>query len=222
MPLREQTTVSRFLICCFFKLPSRPKWHVASSIHTDSETDPSQLPLDDSNSDLGEPLLTCPGRAEPCRHFYYTHYRYFSEGVCSGPSPDILHHSETSGSGVLSVGKSTGIRLWVKLLQRASQKDCELLMRNQIWSSTSILLLTPAMYFQEVCCIPRDSKEGQAGKHPPTPSTCEISTLGSSCSFTTISSQCSCKALWTTTWKTARLLKESPSVQAMNYILHKK
>lgn len=56
-----------------------------------------------------------------------TKYGYFSEGVCSSPIPDILHHSQATGSAVLSVGKSTGRRLWAELLQRASQKGCDLL-----------------------------------------------------------------------------------------------
>lgn len=91
---------------------------------------PSELPLDNSNTDLGEPLLTWPGNAELCRHFYYIQYGYFSEGVCSIPNPDILHHSQATGSAVLSVGKSTGRRLRVKLLRRASQKDCDLLLQK--------------------------------------------------------------------------------------------
>lgn len=56
-------------------------------------------------------------------HFCYTQYGYFPKGVCRSPNPDILHHSQTAGLAVLSVGKSTGKRLWVKLLQRGSQKD---------------------------------------------------------------------------------------------------
>lgn len=122
---------------------------------------------------------------------------------------------------MLSVGKSTGRRLWVKLLQRGSQKDYRLLPENQLWSSTFIPFPTPVAYLQKACCIPGDSKEGQVGEHLPVPSTCEISTLGSCCySFTTTSSSHqSCKGLWTITWRTASLLKESASVQAMNYFI---
>lgn len=81
------------------------------------------VPLADSSSDLGQHLLTWPGRAELRRHFYYTQRGYFSKGVCSSPNPDILHRSQAAGSAVLSVGTSTGRRLCIMFLQRGSQRD---------------------------------------------------------------------------------------------------
>lgn len=53
----ENSIQTSHLLVFFFKLPTIPKWNVPSSSHTAVETDPSQLPLDDSSSDLGEPLL---------------------------------------------------------------------------------------------------------------------------------------------------------------------
>lgn len=126
MSLRAERTISRFLICCLLQLPAWSKLQ-----HTE------QMPHCCSNRPLsghfvslclwravalilGQYLLTWPGSTELFRQFYY---RYLSEGVCSNLNPHSLHHSQAAGSAVLPLGKSTGRRLWVKLLQINSQKD---------------------------------------------------------------------------------------------------
>lgn len=121
--------------------------------------------------------------------------------------PKLLHQQ-----GFL-YGKAWGEGYKWSYCREEARKTITFYQKDQLWSSTFILLPTPATYLQKTCCKPRDNKEGQIGEYLPILSTCEISILGSCCySFAnTSSSQCSCKRLWTITWRTVRLLKDCAS-----------
>lgn len=219
--MRAQRTIPIFLICCFFKLPTIPSgMYPAAATLLQRQIPLSSLSM--TAALIWEPLLTWSGSAELCRHFCYTQCRYFSEGVCSSSSPVVLHHSQTTGSAVFSVGKSTGRRLWVKLLQRASQKDCDLLLQKLNLGQHIHSPLDPSHVFSGVL-YPERQQRGTSRKIPTNAfhlwdfHTWQLLPFLHNHLFSL-----QLQSPLNHNWRAARLLKENAFVQAMNYISHKK